>query len=111
MNAGPVLTVDHIIPRAKGGKTVEENLWLACRWCNEHKHDRTHARDPITQRRVRLFNPRKQVWPEHFRWSEDGTQVMGLTPCGRVTVEALNMNNPEIVAARCFWTQAGRHPR
>jgi hypothetical protein len=50
------------------------------------------------------------MWSKHFRWSEDGTQIIGLTPCGRVTVLALNMNNPDIVAARSRWVQAGWHP-
>jgi 5-methylcytosine-specific restriction endonuclease McrA len=24
------MTVDHIVPEARGGKTIEDNLWLAC---------------------------------------------------------------------------------
>jgi len=31
------LSIDHIRPKAKGGQTVEENLWLACVACNEFK--------------------------------------------------------------------------
>ena len=31
------LEIEHIHPRALDGKTVEENLWLACRECNAHK--------------------------------------------------------------------------
>jgi 5-methylcytosine-specific restriction endonuclease McrA len=34
--AGYRLTIEHIIPEAKGGKTVEENLWLACHAWNVH---------------------------------------------------------------------------
>lgn len=107
---GPVLEVDHIIPEGAGGETVGENLWVACSSCNRHKGIRTHFKDSVSGRRVRLFNPRKQIWSKHFRWSEDGTHIIGLTSCGRATVEALNMNNPEIVAARSRWVQAGWHP-
>jgi len=57
-----------------------------------------------------LFNPRRQRWPEHFEWSEDGTQIVGLTDCGRATVEALKMNNPRIVRARQLWISVGWHP-
>jgi hypothetical protein len=57
-----------------------------------------------------LFNPRRQKWKTHFRWSEDGIEIMGVTACGRATVIALQMNRPEIVAARWLWVQAGWWP-
>ena len=31
------LTLDHIIPQAKGGKTTKKNLVLCCRRCNTKK--------------------------------------------------------------------------
>jgi hypothetical protein len=43
----------------------------------------------------------------HNRWSEEGTEVVGLTPCGRATVAALQLNRPEVVGARWLWVQAG----
>jgi Zn ribbon nucleic-acid-binding protein len=102
--------VDHIIPQAEGGETTQDNLCCACGLCNGHKQKRTHARDPQTRRRVRLFHPRRQKWARHFRWSEDGTQIIGLTACGRATVEALQMNHPDMVRARRNWVAAGWHP-
>jgi hypothetical protein len=104
------LSVEHIIPEARGGLTVEENLWLACYACNEFKGVRTHARDPLTGKRVRLWNPRRQKWPEHFSWSHDGTETIGATACGRATVAALQLNRPELVAARSLWVQVGWWP-
>src|SRR5262247_2454246 len=74
------MTLDHIVPEARAGKTIEDNLGLACVACNEFKGARMQVRDPVTGRRVRLFNPRKQRWREHFRWSEEGTEIIGLTP-------------------------------
>jgi 5-methylcytosine-specific restriction endonuclease McrA len=43
------LTLDHIVPRSKGGDTVPENLCTACRPCNQRKGDRTpdEARMPL----------------------------------------------------------------
>ncbi len=35
------LTIDHIIPRSKGGKTCFENCVAACISCNNHKGSRT----------------------------------------------------------------------
>jgi hypothetical protein len=107
---GQILYIEHIVPRATGGKTKRENLWLACPLCNEFKLDQTHARDPLTGRRARLFNPRKQKWTTHFAWSEDGTEIMGLTACGRATVLALRLNHPIAVQARENWAQAGWWP-
>lgn len=67
-------------------------------------------RAPLTGEEVPLFNPRKQLWAEHFMWSEDGTQVVGLTSCGRATVITLQLNNVIAVMVRREWVAAGWHP-
>jgi HNH endonuclease len=108
--AGFRLTIEHIIPEAKGGKTEEENLWLTCHACNEFKAAHVLSRDPATGRRVRLWNPRRQKWLSHFTWSEDGTEINGKTICGRTTVATLRLNRPELVAARSLWVQVGWWP-
>lgn len=105
-----ILEIEHIIPKAVGGTDDEENLWLACRLCNSYKGIQTHARDPITNSQVRLFNPRQQKWSDHFAWTNDGTQTVGLTACGRATVLALQLNNPYAVTVRQAWVSAGWHP-
>jgi hypothetical protein len=104
------LNIEHIIPEARGGQTIEENLWLSCHSCNEFKGARLHARDPVTKRRVRLWNPRRQNWHDHFEWSIDGTEILGKTTCGRATVMLLRLNRPELVAARLLWVQVGWWP-
>ncbi len=101
------IVIDHINPESKGGETVRENLWLACRRCNEFKGSRTEAVDPVTNETAPLFNPRTQSWNVHFVWSEEGIRVIGLTAVGRATVIALRLNNDEIVASRYLWIQAG----
>jgi len=35
------LEVEHVIPRAKGGKNTWQNVTTACRQCNAYKRDRT----------------------------------------------------------------------
>ena len=40
------LTVDHVIPRSRGGKSVWENIVAACATCNRRKGNRLPARDP-----------------------------------------------------------------
>jgi hypothetical protein len=68
------------------------------------------ALDPQTGRRVRLFDPRRQEWKRHFRWSDDGGRILGKTAAGRATVEALNVNRPRIVHIRLLWAAMGLHP-
>jgi hypothetical protein len=104
------LEIEHLIPRALGGKDDEDNLWLACRMCNGYKSKQIDAFDPETGQRTALFNPRKQSWTEHFEWSEDGSMIVGLTPCGRATIEALQLNNPLALVVRLEWVSAGWHP-
>jgi len=105
-----LLEIEHIIPTARGGGDDEANLWLACRLCNGFKGAQTHAVDPLTGRRVRLFNPRRQRWTRHFRWSADGTDIQGRTVTGRATVIALQINNPIARLVRSAWVAAGWHP-
>jgi hypothetical protein len=104
------LEVEHILPKARDGTDNEENLWLACRLCNHYKAAQTHGRDSLTGRRVRLFNPRKQRWARHFRWSQDSLHIVGRTACGRATVAALKLNNMIAVMVRRNWIAAGWHP-
>jgi len=108
--SGASLHIEHIVPLAHGGTSDESNLWLACAACNSYKGAQTHAIDPLTDTRVRLFNPRTQVWSEHFEWSDDCVMIIGKTPIGRATVIALHLNNDLIVAARRQWVLAGWHP-
>jgi hypothetical protein len=104
------LEIEHLIPRALGGKDEEDNLWLACRMCNGYKGKQIKAIDPQTEQPAALFNPRKQKWSDHFMWSEDGSMIIGLTPTGRATVDALQLNNPIAIIVRLEWVSAGWHP-
>jgi 5-methylcytosine-specific restriction endonuclease McrA len=107
---GTPMEIDHVIPRALGGPTVEDNLWLACSLCNDHKSDQIAAADPLTGEIVPLFHPRRDVWDTHFAWTGDGERIVGLTPVGRATVVALHLNRPSLVTTRQNWVSAGWHP-
>lgn len=107
---GISIEIDHIIPVVEGGATSEENLWLACRDCNGHKGGRSRACDPVSGREVALFDPRRQVWGEHFAWSAEGDRITGLSATGRATVQALGLNSEKRVLARRLWVAAGWHP-
>lgn len=104
------LEIEHLNPIANGGETIEENLWLACRECNAHKATKTEAVDNLTGKTVKLFNPRQQIWNEHFEFSEDSTQIIGKTATGRATVEALQINNIYQTTARLAWSETSKFP-
>lgn len=40
-NSGERMTIDHVVPRSVGGKTIWENVVSACRSCNTRKGSRT----------------------------------------------------------------------
>ena len=64
--------------------------------------------DPTTGRDEPLFNPRSQLWEEHFH--REGAVVLPLTPTGRATEAALAMNRPLAVAIRLEEAERGRQP-
>ena len=103
-------TVDHIVPLAQGGSDTPDNLALACFHCNRRKSDRLTALDPDSGEEVSLFNPRQDDWREHFMWSADGLLVIGLTPVGRATVEALALNRERVINIRAADRMVDRHP-
>lgn len=47
---------------------------------------------------------------EPFSWSEGGAKIVGLTPAGRATVQALRLNNELAVEVRRNRVLAGWHP-
>jgi hypothetical protein len=92
-------SLEHIIPRDAGGDSMETDLALACQRCNNHKYYKTHALDPLNGIAAPLFNPRKDIWREHFMW--------GLTPTSRATVNGLQVNRDGVVNLRRLLVLAG----
>jgi hypothetical protein len=90
--------LEHVIPVSRNGETVLSNLAWACPGCNLSKSHRIEGVDPNTGRAVPLFHPRDNSWREHFGW--DGYELVGLTPMGRATVAALDLNHARRVRIR-----------
>lgn len=103
-------STDHIIPRHSSGETALDNLALACQGCNSHKYTKTEARDPVSDKIVPLYHPRQHRWHDHFAWSDDFALVVGLTPTGRATIQALHLNREELVNLRRVLYAMGEHP-
>ncbi len=62
-------TIDHVIPRSKGGKTTWNNVVVACHSCNRKKGNR--SLDRISMRLLR--KPKKPSWTEMVGDNSDST--------------------------------------
>lgn len=102
--------IEHIFPFSKSGTTILENLALACSGCNKFKSHRIEGSDPKTGKTVLLFNPRKDAWKKHFKWSADFTIIIGLTAIGRATVQMLKLNRKSLTNLRKVLHLVGEHP-
>jgi 5-methylcytosine-specific restriction endonuclease McrA len=66
-------SIDHVVPRSRGGEHVWENVVAACRACNAHKRDRLLEETSMKLTR-RPSAPRELTWiivavgqvPEHW---------------------------------------------
>jgi HNH endonuclease len=101
---------EHIIPVSKNGSDELDNLACACGGCNGIKYNKTHAPDPFDGKIVSLFHPRQMSWYEHFIWSPDFLQIIGITDIGRATVEALDLNRIGLMNFRRALLKLGVHP-
>ena len=98
--------VEHIVAKQHGGSEDADNLCLACSECNWAKGP--NLAGLLGGKLYSLFNPRKQNWHRHFHWEH--TLLVGKTKTGIVTVQVLNINDPERVMLRENLLFEGRFP-
>jgi hypothetical protein len=101
--------VDHVIAQKHDGPTTAENLALSCLSCNRHKGTDLTTFDPATGEIATLFNPRSQVWLEHFLLNNNGS-IDGITPIGRATAKLLMFNTPTRILERQILITRGDYP-
>lgn len=97
--------IDHVIAIKHEGETLPESLAYACLHCNSFKGPNLAGMDRESDQVVRLFNPRKDAWNDHFEW--DGPVLMPRSAIGRVTIAVLKINLPYRVAVRNSLIQEG----
>jgi hypothetical protein len=102
-------SVDHVRPIQHGGHDSDSNLAYSCLRCNLFKGTNLSGIDPDDGQVANLFDPRHQLWREHFRWN--GALIGGTTPQGRATVTVMRMNAPERVRLRESLIAEGRLPQ
>ena len=59
--------------------------------------------DPVSGNIVSLFHPRSDNWHEHFHWSNDFTEIIGLTDRARATIEKLQLNRSALIIYAVYW--------
>jgi hypothetical protein len=92
--------IEHIIALKHGGQTISENLALACSTCNEFKGTDLGSLDWELKGEFEFFyNPRTQIWGEHFQIEESGG-IIPLTAEARVTVRIFRFNDEERIEER-----------
>ncbi|MDX2161122.1 MAG: HNH endonuclease signature motif containing protein [bacterium] len=101
--------IDHVISEKHGGKTVDDNLCLACFRCNSLKGSDIAGADPVTGLPTFLYHPRLHLWSAHFRFMGEG-HLEPLSPEARLTVLLLKMNAPVLIVQRRLLHIVGRYP-
>ena len=96
---------DHIRAIKHDGPTELENLCWACARCNDFKGSDVSAYIPGTDQLVKLFNPRIDVWADHFWW--DGPVLQGKTGIAKATIALLRINSDRRVIYRQFLMEDG----
>lgn len=105
-SAGFPHQIDHIISRKHGGSSGIGNLAYACVLCNRYKGTDIAALDS-SGRLVRFFDPRRDMWDEHFKLN--GAVIQPLTLEGEVTARVLRLNAAERVIERQLLQSLGQY--
>jgi HNH endonuclease len=100
--------VDHVISEKHGGATDEDNLAMACVFCNKAKGSDIGSIIWESGAFVRFFNPRTDRWSEHFCLKD--YRIEPLTDIGTVTGRILQFNIVERLLERQALTVVNRFP-
>lgn len=90
--------IDHITPQARwrsaganrrGPHHLDNYAWC-CPFCNSAKGKQITRR--VMAQPIRLFDPRRDRWPDHFTFMQRYLFIVGITPIGVATQNALGFN-------------------
>jgi hypothetical protein len=107
-SAGFPHQIDHIISRKHGGSSGIGNLAYACVLCNRYKGSDIASLDRAGKP-IRFFDPRRDIWNEHFKLN--GPVIQPMTPVGEVTARVFRLNASERVIERQLWQALGQYRR
>lgn len=100
--------IDHIQSLKHSGLTELNNLALACQPCNRNKGSDLGSITTTSKTLVRFFNPRTDIWSEHFRVNANA-EIKHLTEIGEVTILIFGFNDLEHVHERKGLIEIGHY--
>jgi hypothetical protein len=84
------------VPGRRGPDHLENFAWC-CPFCNSAKGQQIAHR--VGRRTYRLFNPRRDCWPEHFAFVHNYLFIVSLLGIGQATEQVLGFNGPSLGGA------------
>jgi HNH endonuclease len=99
LNAYFSFHIDHIVSLKHGGLTIVDNLAYACALCNLNKGSDIATFLGATQVPTRFFNPRTDVWDDHFETLQTG-ELIAKTDIGEATIKILKLNQVDAIIER-----------
>ena len=101
-----IFHIEHIRSLKHGGKTILINLAYACPHCNQNKGSNIATfLSGDSDQLIRLFNPRKDVWTQHFEVVNG--EILPLTSIAEGTIRILDMNQVDRLILRKALIDAG----
>ena len=89
-----IFHIDHIESRKHGGTDSLENYAYSCPDCNGYKGtDISTFSNADKKILIPFFNPRKDIWKEHFEIFEG--QILGFSDIGEATTKIFKFNQIE----------------
>jgi len=93
--------IDHIISLKHGGKTEPENLAYSCFLCNNSKGSDVGTVLQPEMIFTRLFNPRIDIWSEHFVYED--CNFYAITLVREATIKVLKLNDIDRIIERSYY--------
>lgn len=100
--------IDHVISLKHGGLTISDNLAFVCPICNNCKGSDVGILLLEEDIFIRLYNPRKDTWTEHFEVFEG--VFVAKNNIGVATIKVLNLNHINRILERLDLIKAGLYP-